>query len=467
MTDPLPSGAKRVYQYTYRVLPSALGQVTFTASATATFDEGPGTVTSQNPAATATVQVVTDADAPSTQLSVSGTPGNSSTVGNTLVQWWVSPLRITLTATDTGSGVAFIQYQIDRGGSPPGTAAASSVTFDLDLQGPTTITYWAQDRAGNAETAHAETVWVDSVAPTITMGGVTPLPNTFGWNNVYPTVSFFASDSGSGKAASTPDVLVATDGPNQVVTGSVTDKAGNHATTTGTVHVDTKAPSLVCAPTVPSNALGWYTNQATVTVLCTAVDQPGLSGILQVSAVCPSAVGTTTPPHTGVPSTGPQSATATCTISAEGDHQVHGEASDVAGNLTISPTFHLRIDRTPPTVVCGTASGGNIWPPNHKMVQWDTFVQVTDLVSGSAGFKLTGYSSSEVVNGKGDGNTSVDMTNWTLGTPDTSGFVRSERAGPGTGRVYRLFYVGADAAGNTTSCASVLTEVPHDQGKKK
>ena len=91
---------------------------------------------------------------------------------------------------------------------------------------------------------------------------------------------------------------------------------------------------------------------------------------------------------------------------------------------------------------------------------------MTDLVSLSAGFKLTAFSSTEAVNWKGDGNTNVDMTGWTIGTPDVSGFVRAERSGLGTGRNYRLLYEGMDGAGNVTQCTNTLIGVPHDQGKK-
>ena len=64
------------------------------------------------------------------------------------------------------------------------------------------------------------------------------------------------------------------------------------------------------------------------------------------------------------------------------------------------------------------------------------------------------------------GNTSVDMTDWQLGQPDTSGMIRSERSGQGTGRVYSLKYRALDLAGNAGQCIVALIEVPHDQGKK-
>ena len=229
-------------------------------------------------------------------------------------------------------------------------------------------------------------------------------------------------------------------------------------------------------PTVPFTGLnGWYkAGTASVTVVCTATDQAALSGIAVVRAYCPATTGTTTPAQTGTATfkTGPLAASASCVVSAEGISSVHGDATDVAGNLGVSQPIDIKIDRTPPVVTCGTVSGGEIWPPNHKMILWNTSVLVTDLVSGSGGFKLTAYSSSEALNWLGDGNTNVDMTGWTknvlvMGPTAgvTSGYVRSERSGLGTGRIYRLQYSGQDAAGNVTACTAVLTEVPHDQGK--
>jgi len=49
-----------------------------------------------------------------------------------------------------------------------------------------------------------------------------------------------------------------------------------------------------------------------------------------------------------------------------------------------------------------------------------------------------------------------------LGTTDTAGFVRAERAGTGTGRVYTPTYVARDHAGNERTCTTTVT-VPHDR----
>jgi hypothetical protein len=175
--------------------------------------------------------------------------------------------------------------------------------------------------------------------------------------------------------------------------------------------------------------------------------------MLSVKMTCPGAVA---PPVAGV-------ASASCSYSAEGQHVVLGEAKDVAGNLT-PVQLTIKIDRTPPTVTCGTESDGNTWPPNHKMVPWTTFVRVTDAGAGPGAFTLVGISSDEHENARGSGKTSPDMDQWTFGDPDMVGRVRAERTGPGTGRIYRLVYEGKDLAGHKTTCVAALA-VPHDQGK--
>jgi hypothetical protein len=61
----------------------------------------------------------------------------------------------------------------------------------------------------------------------------------------------------------------------------------------------------------------------------------------------------------------------------------------------------------------------------------------------------------EPTNGLGDGDTSPDVAISSNG----SATVRSERAGPEDGRVYKLSFVGTDAKGGTCE-GSVLVGVP-------
>lgn len=147
-----------------------------------------------------------------------------------------------------------------------------------------------------------------------------------------------------------------------------------------------------------------------------------------------------------------------CTLSTDqrGTSRPQGAACDIG---SVEGVF----DTTPPTVTC-SATPKALWPPNHKLRVVAVAVMVTDSGSGPAGFTLVSVTSSEPDNGLGDGDTAGDIQGWTTGTADTSGMLRAERSGAGTGRVYTLTYEGADAAGNTAMCSATVT-VSHDQAK--
>ena len=100
------------------------------------------------------------------------------------------------------------------------------------------------------------------------------------------------------------------------------------------------------------------------------------------------------------------------------------------------------------------------------MVAVQFSVAVDGGLAGAAGFTLLSASSNEPDNGLGDGDTANDIQNFSFGTADVSGMLRAERSGRGTGRVYSLFYQGADLAGNVTPCTS-LVRVAHGQSDKK
>jgi hypothetical protein len=84
-------------------------------------------------------------------------------------------------------------------------------------------------------------------------------------------------------------------------------------------------------------------------------------------------------------------------------------------------------------------------------------VNVTDSLSGPAGFNLVSVTSSEPDSGLGD-------IQGFVGSGSTSGQLRAQRLGSGSGRTYTFVYSGADRAGNATSCATTVA-VPHDQGR--
>jgi hypothetical protein len=120
-------------------------------------------------------------------------------------------------------------------------------------------------------------------------------------------------------------------------------------------------------------------------------------------------------------------------------------------------------DTEPPQLVLAS-SEAELWPPNHKVHAFaapDFVASVTDSCDtelGPEGAVFTGGTSDEDDNGNGDGNTTGDLS-FECGTA----LVRSERAGPGDGRVYELTLSVLDAAGNASEPALVTVSVPHDQ----
>jgi hypothetical protein len=112
------------------------------------------------------VATLYDISAPSTSLS-------TGTAANTAGWWATSPVAVTLTATDTGSGVRSITYQV--GSASAVTVNAATTTFNVSTQGSTVITYKATDNAGNVESQKTNTIKLDTVAPAAPTGlAITP-----------------------------------------------------------------------------------------------------------------------------------------------------------------------------------------------------------------------------------------------------------------------------------------------------
>lgn len=74
------------------------------------------------------------------------------------------PSVVSLSATDTGSGVAKIRYRIDEG---PDTLYSSPITFTAE--GEYQVWYWSEDRLGNIEVRRNAPVRIDRTAPTATV----------------------------------------------------------------------------------------------------------------------------------------------------------------------------------------------------------------------------------------------------------------------------------------------------------
>ncbi len=175
-----------------------------------------------------------------------------TTIDNSPLTWQKTDFTVTLTCTDNlgGSGCKETYYRIDGGTWQTG----ASILISED--GDHTIEYYSVDNAGNEEihtTIHAK---LDKTAPTID-GAATTAPNANGWNNGDVTVHFDCTDGLSTVESCTSDTVISSEGAGQSVAGSVTDKAGNTASTSvDGINIDKTAPAISINTPVP---YGLYT----------------------------------------------------------------------------------------------------------------------------------------------------------------------------------------------------------------
>jgi hypothetical protein len=226
---------------------------------------------------------------------------------------------------------------------------------------------------------------------------------------------------------------------------TVTDLGGLSDTTSAAVSVADTVPPVIACP-------------ADITVECTGqcgTDATDAQLVPFFSAVAASDVCDPAPAITNdAPSffdLGPTAVTFTATDAC-------GLSSSCVATVTV-------VDTTPPEIEV-TLDRYELWPPNHKMVDIEATVTVTDVCDPDASFFLVSVTSNEPDNGPGDGNTVDDIQGVEPGTPDVELRLRSERSGLGSGRIYTILYTAFDACDtvpvNTTD-ATVQVVVPHDR----
>lgn len=167
------------------------------------------------------------------------------TTDNAPSDWSASPVTVSLTASDSASGVSGTWYRVNAGAVTTYTAGIL-----VSVQGTTTIEYGSRDTAGNIETTETTSVRIDSSKPVTTSNA----PVATQSRDV--TVTLTATDVGSGVsrtyvrvgagsvATYTAPVVVSSDGTTTVSFWSV-DKAGNVETTkTANVVIDRTSPYI-------------------------------------------------------------------------------------------------------------------------------------------------------------------------------------------------------------------------------
>jgi hypothetical protein len=192
------------------------------------------------------------------------------TTGANAAGWYNGDVTVHWTGHDALSGI------------DPATAPADSTVSGegADLSaGPVTVS----DKAGT-ESAPASVgqIMIDRTAPTVT-GAPATQPNADGWYGGDVVVKFSCTDGLSGVAGCPSDKLVSGNGANQSVTSDpASDIAGNSSAgvTVGGLDIDGLAPQTT-ADNQCTKTNGWCTG-STATVILTAADQAGLSGVKEL-----------------------------------------------------------------------------------------------------------------------------------------------------------------------------------------
>jgi hypothetical protein len=341
---------------------------------------------------------------------------------------------VSLSATDSESGVSVIRYTLD--GSDP-TASSTAYSGPITVSETTTVKYRAWDNAGNVEATNAQPITItkpaqDSDPPTSSIACNLAVCSS-GWYGGSVSVSLSAADGGSGVAA----LRYTTDGSDPTAasplyTGPFTvsstttvrfrawDNAGNvEATNSQLIRIDTTAPtsSIRCDGT--SCATGWY--KAPVSVALSAIDSA--SGVAVIRYTTDGSV----PTATSTVFSGPFTVSTTATV--------RYRAWDNAGNVEATKSQLIRIDTVPPTVAITT-------PANGATVKGNVKVTSTAADGGSGVAQVSFYADGVLI-----------------GTAKGSSYSVSWNTGKVAKGQHTLVAVAQDVAGNSRTSASILVTV--------
>jgi len=127
---------------------------------------------------------------------------------------------------------------------------------------------------------------------------------------------------------------------------------------------------------------------------------------------------------------------------------------------TTNASFNVEVNDVEAPVISNASVTPNVlWPPNHRLRRVSVDYTVTDNYSTQANITTSlKVQSNEPINGTGDGDTAPD---WQVMGPH-SAYLRAERAGGGTGRIYTITITATDEFGNQ-STKDVYVYVPHNQ----
>lgn len=267
----------------------------------------------------------------SAQIGIDTSAPSASIVG-TQPDWYTEAASISISATDSVSGVAAIRYRVNDGAIQTYSGAVT-----IAEEGVHQLQYWAVDLAGNESAPQTLTVKVDLGAPVVSSNiddtwRLTPLQVTLSANDAAGIASIGYRIAGGADQVYSGPFTVDAEGATVVEYWAV-DVLGN---TSPTVAKSVKIDRV--APVTTSNAVSAYNDSATITF-------------------SPSDT------HSGVAGTryrvngGAETSGTSVAISVPGTHSVSFWSFDRAGNVETPKSATFSITATKVTAV--NVSGAN------------------------------------------------------------------------------------------------------------
>ena len=282
--------------------------------------------------------------------------------------WCRNNARLSLSASDPQG------YAVSISGTA-GTAFSCGASCAVSLPpGIGTATYTATSATSDM-TVSGATAWYYDPQPPIPGINLSGTSGLNGWyvSDVSVVANAWDAISGLASAALSVDggamfssTIISADGVHSL-NETATDHAGNSATTSLTVKVDTTPPQVVSHATGTPGSNGWYISP--VQVSASASD--AASGLAWLMLNIDGVWSTYTSPI----------------VLGNGLHTVQFRASDNAGNVTTTTAQILRIDTTAPVIaaVVTGANGSNGWYVSNV----NTSASGSDSISGLASATLS------------------------------------------------------------------------------
>lgn len=347
-----------------------------------------------------------------------------------------------ITAEATGPEGCVVDFTVEAVDDIDGPVAATcepppGAMFPL---GTTTVTCTASDKSGNTSSASMDITVVDAMPPVLTLP-CDIIAECTGSENAVIDFSATAIDRVDGEVSVICDPASGSTFPlgGMTVECSAIDRTGNTASGTFTVTVsDTMRPvaDLDVLPTVMGECSAEITSEPTAMDNCVG-----------------TVTGMTSDP---------------LIYTQQGTYQVTWTFDDGNGNGITQMQTVIVEDTTPPTIENFIVSPDTLWPPNHKMVLITPSITASDncdpdlvidleLITMNEGDEINTYDPN-YDSTIGDGHTVKDIE------VDDNGniYLRAERSGTGSGRIYTITYSVTDASGNSAQNSATVT-VPHNQ----